>query len=64
MIQIVDIQHNLKVFKLSYRPPPQKKTTKKPTISVIIKNIQSYRKKCYLQIYFLDLDLIKSHSPI
>lgn len=64
MIQIVDIQHNLKVFKLSYRPPPKKKPTKKPTISVIIKNIQSYRKKCYLQIYFLDLDLIKSHSPI
>lgn len=24
MIQIVDIQHNLKAFKHSYRPPPKK----------------------------------------
>lgn len=41
MIQIVDMQHNLKAFKHSYRPHPPKKKT---TISVIIKNIQSYRK--------------------
>lgn len=64
MIQIVDMQHNLKAFKHSYRPHPHPHPPKKTTISVIIKNIQSYRKKCYLQIYFLDLDLIKSHPPI
>lgn len=29
MIQIVDIQHNLKAFKHSYRPPPKKKTPQK-----------------------------------
>lgn len=31
MIQIVDIQHNLKVFKLSYRPPPKKKKNHQKT---------------------------------
>lgn len=28
MIQIVDIQHNLKAFKHSYRPPPKKNPPK------------------------------------